>query len=156
VGEAGTEGAKTAAQLSNLAGRYNLLLATKLFFAKHMNAMFGPMEYLAKAGRMSPAERAAANHAIGMWANTVAAHLGILVVNYAFNKSMGFQTPNLTDPKDASTYLRIRLGNLIVPFSPMLEVLRLPVLFGYALSHKGTDEAGKVVWRTLWNAAHPA
>lgn len=156
VGEAATEGAKSAAQASNLAGKYNLLLATKLFFAKHMNAIFGPLEYAAKAGRMTPAERAAFNVAMGRWSNIVATQLGILGVNYAFNKSMGWKTPNLADPSDASTFLRIRLGNHIVPFSPMLESLRLPVVFSYALANKGTDTAGTVIWRTLWNAAHPA
>lgn len=155
VGEAATEGAKTAAQLSNLAGRYNLLLATKLFFAKHMNAVFGPLEYLAKAGRMTPAERAAFNVSMGRWANIVTTQLGILGTNYAFNKAMGFQTPNISNPKEASTFLRLRAGNVIVPFSPMLEILRLPLVFAYALAHKGTEGAGAVAWKTLWNAAHP-
>jgi hypothetical protein len=156
IGEAATEGAKTASQLSNLAGRYNLLLATKLFFAKHMNAVFGPLEYLAKIpGGMTPAEKAAFGHARGMWANTVATHLAILGTNYAFNKAMGFKTPNISDPGDASTFLRGRAGNVIIPFSPMLETLRLPVVFAWALAHKGTDTAGNVIWRTLWNAAHP-
>ncbi len=156
VGEAATEGAKTASQLSNLAGRYNLLLATKLFFAKHMNAVFGPLEYLAKAGRMTPAERAAFNISMGRWANIVTTQLGILGANYAFNKAMGFKTPNISDPGEASTYMRLRAGNVIVPFSPMLETLRLPVVFAWALAHKGTEGAGSVLWRTLWNAAHPA
>lgn len=156
VGEAATEGAKSAAQASNLAGRYNLLLATKLFFAKHMNAVFGPLEYAAKAGRMTPAERAAFNVAMGRWSNIVGTQLGILGVNYAFNRSMGWETPNISNPGDPSTFMRVRLGNHIVPFSPMLESLRLPVVFAWALAHKGTDSAGSVLWKTLWNAAHPA
>lgn len=156
VGEAATEGAKTAAQLSNLAGRYNLLLATKLFFAKHMNAVFGPLEYVARLGRATPAEAAARNIAMGRWANIVTTQLGILGVNYAFNKAMGFKTPNISDPSEASTFLRLRAGNAIIPFSPMLETLRLPVVFAYAMAHKGTEGAGSVLWRTLWNAAHPA
>jgi hypothetical protein len=156
IGEAATEGAKTAAQLSNLAGRYNLLLATKLFFAKHMNAVFGPLEYVAKLGRATPAEAAARNIAMGRWANIVTTQLGILGANYAFNKMMGFKTPNLTNPGEASTFLRLRAGNFIIPFSPMLEVLRLPIVFTYAMANKGTDSAGSVAWKTLWNAAHPA
>lgn len=157
-GEAATPLAKTAAQLSELAGRYNLLLATKLFFAKHMNAVFGPLEYLpGTLGRsLSPAERAARNVAMGRWANTVATQMMILGANYGFNKFFGFQTPNISDPGEASTFLRLRFGNVIIPYSPILESLRLPVVMAYALSHKGTDSALTVAGRTLWNAAHPA
>src|SRR5205823_11922421 len=65
-------------------------------------------------------------------------------------------TPNLTDP-NKSDYLRIRLGNVIVPFSPMLEALRLPIVFTAAMVGKGgSDTAGTKLWRALWNAAHPS
>ncbi len=156
VGEAANPLAKTAAQLSQTAGHYNALLSSKLFFAKHMDAWLSPLRYIAKTGRMSPAERAAANIALGRWANTVAAHLSILGVNYAFNKMMGWQTPNLTDPSK-SDFWRIRLGNVVVPFSPMLEALRLPIVFTAAFAGKGgSDTAGTKLWRALWNAAHPS
>jgi hypothetical protein len=156
AGEAANPLAKSAAQLSQLAGHYNLLLSSKLFFAKHMDAWLSPLRYLAKSGRMTPPERAAANVALGRWANTVAAHLSILGANYAFNKMMGWQTPNLTDP-NKSDYLRIRLGNVVVPFSPMLEALRLPIVFTAAMVGKGgSDTAGTKLWRAVWNAAHPS
>ncbi len=155
AGESANMLAKTGAQLSQLAGHYNLLLSSKLFFAKHMDAWLSPLRYLAKSGRMTTAERASANIALGRWANTVAAHLGILGVNYAFNKAMGWQTPNLTDPSK-SDFWRLRIGNAIVPFSPMLEALRLPIVFTTSLAAKGSDEAGTKLWRAVWNAAHPA
>jgi hypothetical protein len=88
------------------------------------------------------------------WANTVAVHMGILGVNYAFNKAMGFQTPNLWNPNE-SDFWRLRLGNMVVPFSPMLEALRLPVVFTAAMVSKGSDSAGTRLWRAAWNAAHP-
>lgn len=156
VGEAANPLAKSSAELSNLAGRYNLLLSSKLFFAKHMDAWLSPLRYLAKGGKMTAQERAAANIAMGRWANTVAAHVGILGVNYAFNKVMGYKTPNLTDPTKAD-FLRLRVGDkVVVPFSPMLEALRLPVVFSATALTKGSDEAGSRLWRAVWNAAHPA
>lgn len=145
----------TGAELSNMAGRYNLLLSSKLFFAKHMDAWLSPLRYVAKGGRMTPVERAAANVALKRWANTVAAHMGILGANYAFNKMMGWKTPNLTDPTK-SDFLRIRLGDHVVPFSPMLEALRLPIVFTAAFVSKSSDTAGEKLWRAVWNAAHPA
>jgi hypothetical protein len=156
VGEAANPLARTAAELSNMTGRYNLLLSSKLFFAKHMETTFTPLRYLLKKGRMSPAENAASNIALGRWANTVAAHMGILGVNYAFNKMMGWKTPNLWDPRE-SDFLRLRIGNkIVVPFSPMLEAVRLPIVFTAAMMSKGSDEAGSRVWRAVWNAAHPS
>lgn len=150
---AANELAKSAAQASALSGRYNLLLSSKLFFAKHMDAWLSPMRYLAKTGRMTEAERAAANVALGRWANTVAAHLGILGINYAVAKALGSKTPNLTDPTK-SDFLRMRFGNTVVPFSPMLEALRLPVVAtASAVTGKG---GGDKLWNALWNAAHPA
>lgn len=155
VGAAANQLAKTTAELSNLAGHYNLLLSSKLFFAKHMDAWLSPLRYVAKGGRATPAEAAARNIALGRWANTVAAHLGILGVNYAFNKMMGWKTPNLTDPSKAD-FWRIKLGNTTVPFSPMLEALRLPIVFTAAFVTKSSDTAGGKLWRAVWNAAHPS
>ena len=159
VGAARNPLARTGAELSNMAGRYNLLMASKLFFAKHMDAYLSPLRYVAKTGRMTQAERAAANVALGRWANTVAAHFTILGVNYAFNELMGWKTPNLTDPSK-SDFWRLRLGDWIVPFSPMLEALRLPIVFTSAMAgmgkSTGADTAGLALWRALWNAAHPA
>ncbi len=157
VGEAANVMAKTGAQLSQMAGHYNALMASKLFFAKHMDAIFTPLRYISKkiAGNMTPAENAASNVALKRWGNTVAAHLSILGANYAFNKAMGWQTPNLTDPTK-SDFLRARLGNWVIPFSPILESIRIPVVFTAAMATKGSDSGGQVLWRALWNAAHPA
>lgn len=152
VGEAANVMAKTGAQLSQAAGHYNLLMSSKLFLAKHMDAIFTPLRYAMKTGRMTSAERGAANIAMGRWANTVTTHLAILGANYAFNKAMGWQTPNLTDPTK-SDFLRIRLGNFVVPFSPILESIRLPIVITAASLTKG--EGGQKAWLALWNAAHP-
>jgi hypothetical protein len=155
VGEAINPLSKTTATVSQMTGQYNLLLSSKLFFAKHMDAWLSPLRYLAKGGRATIAEKAARNVALKRWANTVAAHLGVLGVNYAFNKAMGWQPPNLTDP-NKSDYLRLRVGNHVVPFSPMLEGLRLPIVITAAMVAKGSDDAGTRLWRAVWNAAHPA
>jgi hypothetical protein len=154
VGMAASPTAKMGAAMSQWAGATSAMLSSKLFFAKHMDAWMTPLSYLSKMGRMTPAERAASSIALKRWANTVGAHLSILGANYAFNKLMGWETPNLTDPGKAD-FLRIRLGNWVVPFSPMLESLRVPVIFGYAFANKGSDTAGTVLWRAAWNAAHP-
>jgi hypothetical protein len=152
VGEAANVMAKTTSQLSQLAGHYNLLLSSKLFFAKHMDAWLSPLRYLAKGGRMTPPERAAAGVSLKRWANTVGAHMTILGANYAFNKMMGWQTPNLTDPTK-SDFLRARLGNYVVPFSPILEAIRLPIVATAASLTKGTG--GEKLFLAAWNAAHP-
>lgn len=156
VGEAANPMARSASEISQMTGRYNLLLSSKLFFGKHMDAWLSPLRYIAKGGRATPAESAARNIAMGRWANTVAAHVGILGANYAFNKALGWKTPNLTNPTQ-SDFLRLRLGdNIVVPFSPMLEALRLPIVFTATMSSKGSDEAGSRLWRAVWNAAHPS
>lgn len=155
VGEAAGTTAKSVAQLSALAGKSNLLLSSKLFFAKHMDAWMSPLRYLLKGGKMSVAENAAKNVALGRWANTVATHLSILGINYAFNKLMGWETPNLTDPSK-SDFWRLKVGGIVIPFSPMLEAIRLPIVVTAAFATKGSDEAGTKVWRAAWNAAHPA
>jgi hypothetical protein len=142
-----------AAALSKYSGK--ALLSSKLFVGKHLDAYLQPLQYLSKAGRMTSAERAAANIALGRWGNIVATHLAILGANYGFNKAMGFRTPNLTNVNSPSDFLRIRAGNVIVPFSPMLEAIRLPILMTAALIKKGPSEAGKVGFDSLWSAAHP-
>jgi hypothetical protein len=155
VGEAAGTTAQSAAVLSAFAGKSNALLSSKLFFAKHMDATFGPLRYLAKTGRMTVPERAAANIALKRWANTVGVHLGILGANYAFNKMMGWETPNLTDPKKGD-FLRLKIGGIVVPFSPMLEALRLPIVFTASMvAGEHRDAMGRLA-EAAWNAAHPS
>lgn len=157
-GESANMLAKTTAQLSQMVGHYNLLLSSKLFFAKHMEGWLNPLRYLAKTGRMTPVERASANITLSRWANSVAAHIAILGVNYAFNKSMGFKTPNLGQrykDNELSDLFRLRVGNVVVPFSPMLEALRLPIVATAAMV-SGKGSAGEKAWTAIWNAAHPS
>jgi hypothetical protein len=154
VGEAAGTTARSAAALSAFAGKSNALLSSKLFFAKHMDATFTPLRYLAKTGRMTVPERAAANVALKRWANTVGTHLSILGANYAFNKMMGWETPNLTDPTKGD-FLRLKIGGVVVPFSPMLEALRLPVVFTASMvAGQHRDAMGRIA-EAAWNAAHP-
>ena len=156
VGEAARSAtSRLVAEASNWTGKTNTLLSSKLFFAKHMDATFGPLRYLAKTGRMSVAERAAANIALKRWANTVGTHLSILGANWAFAKAMGWETPNLTDPTK-SDFLRAKVNGVVVPFSPLLEALRLPIVFTASMVSGQPKDAGSRLWMALWNAAHPA
>lgn len=151
---------KLVAAASNASG--NILLSSKLFYAKRMQAgnifRYGPTrlaDLLSKGGRMTAEERAIANLGLKRWGRIAATQLGILGVNYAFAKAMGLKLPNLTDPSKAD-YGRLKLGNFVIPLSPMMEAVREPVKVLYATYVKRSGlEGAKEAVRPVVNALTP-
>jgi hypothetical protein len=110
---------------------------------------------LLKGGKMTPAERAVANIALKRWARIASTQIGIVGANYAFAKAMGLQLPNVTDPTKAN-FMRMRIGNFIVPLSPLMEAIREPIrAAAVAIQKRDLYEGGKELIRPVLNAIHP-
>ncbi len=140
----------------------NVLLSSKMFYGKRMEAMnifrHGPArlaDLISKGGKMTPEERAIANLALKRWARISATQIGILGANLAFAKAMGLKLPNLTDPNKAD-YGRLRIGNFVVPLSPLVEAVREPVrAVATATSKRSAYEGAKELTRPVVNALTP-
>jgi hypothetical protein len=142
-----------------------VMFAPKLWFAKRMEA-FQPLRYLANAGRMTAGERMVANRALKSWAKIAVATGGILAANDALNKYVlkNDKRVNFTDFSKPGTLWRMNLGGMIVPLSPMAEVIRTPVAFVGALMATKRDlrgeapltSAGRLVLKDFLNALHPS
>ncbi|PYS86531.1 MAG: hypothetical protein DMF62_15585 [Acidobacteria bacterium] len=140
----------------------NVLLSSKLFYAKRMQAAnilrYGPGrlgDLLSKGGGMTAEERAIANLGLRRWARIASTQLGILGVNFAFAKAFGLKLPNLTDPSKAD-YGRLRIGNFVVPLSPLMEAAKEPVrALATTISKRSAYEGGKELVRPVINALTP-
>ncbi len=139
--------------------------APKLWLAKRMEA-FSPVRYLAKAGSMTPKEKAVSNIALKRWAKTVAVTSSILAANDAFNKYVmkNDKRVNWDDMSKPGTLWRMNVGGWIIPLSPMVEVIRAPVaMVGALMATKkqlhGTAPlslAGQIAMKEFLNALHPS
>ncbi len=140
----------------------NVLLSSKMFYGKRMEAAnifrYGPArlsDLLSKGGKMTPEERAIANLGLKRWARISATQIGILGANLAFAKAMGLKLPNLTDPTKAD-YGRLRIGNFVVPLSPLIEAVREPVrAVATATAKRSAYEGAKELTRPVVNALTP-
>ncbi len=140
----------------------NVLLSSKMFYGKRMEAAnifrYGPTrlsDLISKGGKMTPEERAIANLGLKRWGRIAATQLGILGANVAFAKAMGLKLPNLTDPTKAD-YGRLRIGNFIVPLSPLVEAIREPVrAVATATTKRSAYEGAKELTRPVVNALTP-
>ncbi len=140
----------------------NVLLSSKMFYGKRMEAAnifrYGPTrlaDIISKGGKMTPEERAVANLGLQRWARITATQVGILGVNLAFAKAMGLKLPNLSDPTKAD-WGRLRVGNFVVPLSPLMEAVREPVrAVATATSKRSAYEGGKELIRPVINALTP-
>ncbi len=112
-------------------------------------------ELLSKGGTMTPEERAIANLGLKRWARISATQIGILGANLAFAKAMGLKLPNMTDPTKAD-YGRLRIGNFVVPLSPLVEAVREPVrAVATATAKRSAYEGAKELTRPVVNALTP-
>ncbi len=140
----------------------NVLLSSKLFYAKRMQAgnifRYGPArlaDLISKGGKMTPEERAIANLGLQRWGRITATQLGILGANVAFAKAMGLNLPNLTDPTNAD-YGRLKVGKFVAPLSPMLEAVKEPIrAVATAIQKRSAYEGGKELIRPIVNALTP-
>jgi hypothetical protein len=140
----------------------NILLSSKLFYAKRMEAAnifrYGPSrlsDLISKGGKMTPEERAIANLGLQRWARITATQLGILGANVAFAKAMGLKLPNVTDPSKAD-WGRMKIGNFVVPLSPLMEAVREPIrAVAAAVTKRSVYEGGKEAIRPVVNALTP-
>jgi hypothetical protein len=159
-GEAAMPLDRLVAAASDASG--NILLSSKLFYAKRMEAAnifrYGPArlaDLLNKGGRMTPEERAIANLGLQRWARITATQLGILGANVLFARAMGLRIPNLTDP-DKADWGRLRIGNFVIPLSPLMEAIREPIrAVAVGLKKRSVYEAGKEAVRPAVNALAP-
>ncbi len=159
-GAAATPFTKLVSAASDASG--NVLLSSKMFYGKRMEAAnifrHGPArlsDLLSKGGKMTPEERAIANLALKRWARISATQIGILGANLAFAKAMGLKLPNMTDPTKAD-YGRLRIGNFVVPLSPLVEAIREPVrAVATATSKRSAYEGAKELTRPVVNALTP-
>ncbi len=140
----------------------NVLLSSKMFYGKRMEAAnifrYGPTrlsDLLSKGGKMTPEERAIANLGLQRWARITATQIGILGANLAFAKAMGLKLPNLTDPTKAD-WGRLKIGNFVVPLSPLMEAVREPVrAVATATKTRSVYEGGRELVRPVINALTP-
>lgn len=138
--------------------------APKVWIARRMEA-YAPIRYVARVGQMSANERAVANLGLKRWARHVITAAALLQVNDAINKVIGSkQRVNWTDFKSPGTLWRMNWGGHIVPFSPMMEVLRTPVVMTAALlntrrqlkGQEAVSNAWEIGTREVLNALHPS
>ncbi len=161
----------------------NVLLSSNLFWGKRMEAFniarYGPAraadvasvtpehvanifngkfklaDLLNKGGKMTPEERAIANLGLQRWGRIAATQIGILGANLAFAKAMGLKLPNLTDPTKAD-YGRMRIGNFVVPLSPLIEAVKEPIrAVSTAIQKRSAYEGAKEIIRPAVNALSP-
>lgn len=159
-GEAAMPLDKLVAAASDASG--NILLSSKLFYGKRMEAgnifRYGPArlaDLLSKGGKMTAEERAIANLGLKRWGKIAATQIGILGANLAFAKAMGLKLPNLTDPSKAD-YGRMKIGNFVVPLSPLMEAVREPIkVVATTISKKSGLEGAKEAVRPVVNALSP-
>lgn len=159
-GEAATPATKLVAAASQASG--NFLLSSKLFWGKRMDAFsilrFGPeklADVISKGGRMTPEERAIANIQLKRWGRIAATQIGILSAGVAFAKAFGLKPPNLTDPSKAD-FGRFRIGNFVIPLSPLMEAVREPIkVVATTIRQKSGLEGAKEAVRPVVNALTP-
>lgn len=159
-GEAATPLTKLVASASQASG--DVLLSSKLFWGKRMDAFsilrFGPSklgDLISKGGTMTPEERAIANLQLTRWGRIAATQLGILGAGVAFAKAFGLKPPNLTDPSKAD-YGRFRIGNFVIPLSPLMEAIREPIkVVATTIRQKSGLEGAKEAVRPVVNALTP-
>src|SRR5439155_20069476 len=159
-GEAAMPLDKIVSAASDASG--NVLLSSKLFYAKRMQTgnifRYGPTrlaDLISKGGKMTPEERSIANLGLQRWGRIAATQIGILGANLAFAKAMGLKLPNLTDPSKAD-YGRLKIGNFVVPLSPMMEAVREPIkVVATTISKRSGLEGAKEAVRPVVNALTP-
>jgi len=157
-GAAASKFDRLAASMSGASG--NILLASKLFYARRMGGIVTPLRYMAqyltKGGRMTPVERGIANIALRKWARIVATQASIVGVNYGIAKALGLQTPNVSDPSRAD-FMRLRIGNFVVPLSPLWEILKEPLRAVYTgVQKQSVAEGLKIIPETIIKSLHPS
>lgn len=148
---------------SKMAGK--TMFAPKLWFARRMEA-FQPLRYLAKGGKMTPAERAVSNIALKRWGKIVGVTASVLAANDAFNKYVlkNDKRVNWSDFSKPGSLWRMNVGGMIIPLSPMVEVIRTPVAFVAALMSHQKDlrgeapltSASRLALKDFLNALHPS
>jgi hypothetical protein len=141
------------------------MFAPKLYFARKMSAFVDPVRDLFKGGRVTAEQRAAGNMARKRWVKIVGTTTALVAANKAFNKFvMGNDNVNMTDPTK-SDWMRMKVGNVALPVSPLFEVLKMPVRLGAALvtkpqktmrGEKPTSTAVDVLKSELQNSQHPS
>jgi len=139
--------------------------APKVWTTRRLEA-FAPIRYFAKLGRMNENQRAIANLTLARWAHHMVMAYGLLQANNAFNKYVlkNDQRVNFWDISKPGTLWRMNVGGYIIPFSPMIEVLRAPVVALGALLNtrrelKGQEpvsKAAEILTREFLNALHPS
>jgi len=138
--------------------------APKLWITKRL-AAYTPIRYFAKLGRMTPTERMAANLSLKRWARMVVVSAALLKANDFVNQMIGSKhRVNFTDLSSPGTLWRMNWGGHIIPFSPLLEILRAPVVaLGAAAKfrrelHGEEPEAAaiEIFTREMFNALHPS
>lgn len=132
-----------------------LMFAPKLYFAKRMAAYVDPIKYLFKDGPLTPQERFAVNLGLRRWGKLVAINTGLVGANAAFNQFvLGQKNVNMTDPTK-SDWMQMKLGGMAIPLSPMMQVLRMPVMASFMLAQGKSDKAATAILKDVFSAAHP-
>lgn len=138
--------------------------APKVWLTRRLEA-YSPLRYLAKMGKMSAAERTVGNLTLKRWARHLVVAAGLLQANDMFNRAIGSKgRVNWTDFKSPGTLFRMNIGGHIIPFSPLVEVLRTPVVMTAALINTRRELHGEepisAAWelgtREILNALHPS
>jgi hypothetical protein len=124
--------------VSKIAGA--TMFAPKLRFAKYASAVDA---FTSKFGAKRFAKVAAVN-------------LGILGINDAFNRYVlqNNDKVNWNDPARAD-WLRLKIGGMTLPMSPLFETMRLPVAAGAVMMDPREDNKAKVLTKELASAVHP-
>lgn len=125
--------------VSKIAGA--TMFAPKLRFAKYASALSDPF---------------ASGFAAKRFAKLAAVNLGLLAVNDMVNRYVlqNNDKVNWTDPKRAD-WMRMKLGGMTIPMSPMFETARLPIAAGSVMLNPNEDNKAKVLTKELASAAHP-
>jgi hypothetical protein len=90
------------------------------------------------------------------FAKVAAVNLGLLGINYMFNKYVLQSNDNVnwSDPARAD-WMRMKIAGMTVPMSPLLETMRLPIAAGAVALNPMEDNKAKVLTKELASAVHP-
>lgn len=157
-----TGASKMGATAAKFAGAVSF--APKLWITRRLEA-YVPLRWLAKQGSMTPGERSVANLTMKRWARHMVTAAALLQVNDMINRAIGSkERVNWHDFSKPGTLWRMNWGGHILPFSPLVEVLRTPavmlaVLLNTRRQLKGEEPESammEVLSRELLNALHPS
>ncbi len=116
--------------------------------------MFAPKLRFAKYARVSDA--VTSKYGAKRFAKVAAVNLSILAINDLFNRHVlqNDDKVNWTDPQRAD-WLRMKIGGMTIPLSPLFEMGRLPINAGATLLDPKQEDKSRVLVKEIASAVHP-